>query len=105
MSDNHIPTTEIRQHGGRHLAGIGPGGMLAQVLRPPPYRRSRKHRTDLCEIRIRHANRHFGIAKPARLAKKPLYQTLVASQIAVHLPVTDNEFRSHTGRPHKTCGL
>src|SRR5713101_10137444 len=95
MADDRETAAELLEHRSRHLARVGSGVVLGNVLRTPGNPAARQRRRDLREVWKRRAHRvtkTIGLLK-ARLER--VQQPCVRCEAAVHLPVACYEPRAH----------
>ncbi len=97
MADDGIAATEIRHHFRRDGTGEGTFVKLTDVLCPPVNIGTRQHLLRLIQIGERQADGDIHLLQIAQTVDQTCQQHPVFGQIAVHLPVADDQWLSHGG--------
>src|ERR1039457_1856173 len=101
VPDDHIATTEIAQHRGRHFSGICAFVQLMHILRAPLDCATGEFLLRLSQIRKWHTNRAIDTRHRNHPAAHRVQQLGVLSQGTVHLPVSGNQFATHRNESAK----
>nr|GEU28380.1 hypothetical protein [Tanacetum cinerariifolium] len=97
VTDQHVAGTEVDQHRGRHFARVRAAGVDRQVLAAPGDRGIAQFALALRQIRRRHADRAVGaVVRILETGDNAGQQGCIDGAAAVHFPIADNQFASHT---------
>ena len=94
MADDYMTDADVREHFGRHVAGMRAGLRRVAVLRPNPQaasdhlRKKRKGRADQrADVFARRSRRRYGVDEPHRIDGR------------VHFPVSGDQSATHVSGP------
>ena len=101
MSHNDILAADIAQHAGSHLAGMGAGFLVVDVLGAERDRRPLQHGGHLRDIHIGRAHGQLRRSDRRQTGLDPLDQGFDAGERTVHFPVTGDQWLTHYRPPVK----
>ena len=99
MPDNDEPAADIREHPGRHLAGMGAGLFGADILRAQQDRLAAQALAHVGQVDERRADDDFCRAAAGIHRDQFVHEAAGLRAAAVHLPVACDEGTPHVRSP------
>ena len=95
-----VAHTELLQHGGRHLSGVGTFFVLRHILDAQRNRRILHQRLHLGQVDRRNGHTHTALQRGRQPLANARQQLGIGLQAAIHLPVANNQLLLHVFAHH-----